>query len=97
MNEQERILEILKEYKFQAGARYGIEAMGIFGSAARGEIEEDSDVDVFVKTSVPDPFTLVHIRDDLQERLKRRVEMVRLRENMNKYLKDRINQDAIYV
>jgi hypothetical protein len=56
MNEQERILEILKEYKFQAGTRYGIEAMGIFGSAARGEIEEDSDVDVFVKTSVPDPF-----------------------------------------
>jgi hypothetical protein len=27
MNEQERILEILKEYKFQAGTRYGIEAM----------------------------------------------------------------------
>jgi uncharacterized protein len=39
--------------------------MGIFGSVARDEATELSDVDIVVKTKIPDPFTVVHIKEDL--------------------------------
>ena len=44
---QEYVL-LLKEYKQKRGILYGISRIGIFGSVARGEQTEDSDVDVCV-------------------------------------------------
>ena len=39
-------LNLLKQFKLNRAAAYGIKSLGLFGSAARGELHEGSDVDV---------------------------------------------------
>lgn len=43
MNKNE-IIAILKNYKAQFAVQYGITAIGLFGSVARGQNRDDSDV-----------------------------------------------------
>lgn len=42
---------------------YGIKSLRLFGSVARGEDRESSDVDVFVQTETPNPFLLMDAKD----------------------------------
>ena len=94
---RENILSILREYKKQSSGHYGIVALGIFGSTARGEDREDSDVDVVIRFQRPDLFAMAGVKYDLEERIHRTVEIVSYRENMNYFLKQRIDREAIYV
>lgn len=91
------ILKILKAFKEESGARYGILALGVFGSVARDEANESSDVDVVLKTETSDPYNIVHIKEDLEQRLRLHVDIVRLREKMNSFLENRIKTEAVYV
>jgi predicted nucleotidyltransferase len=91
------ILAVLRVYKETMGERYGITALGIFGSFARDTATDDSDVDVCVCMPDPDPFKLVHLKEHLEQSLKRHVDIVRIRDVMNPVLKQRIERDAIYV
>ena len=91
------ILETLRAYKNQYAEKYGIISLGIFGSVARGQSREDSDLDICVTTKTPNPFVLAHIQEDLEKIVHRRVDIVRLRERMNPFLKQRIEQEGIYV
>lgn len=43
------IIEILKDYKVRSAEKYGIETLGLFGSVARGEQNEKSDIDVCIR------------------------------------------------
>ena len=96
MNKDE-ILRILREFKRDHAAQYGILELGVFGSVARGTAREQSDVDICVKTETPDPFMLVHIKQELEERVGKRVDIVRVREQMNPFLKSRIEKEGVYV
>ena len=71
--------------------------MGLFGSMARNAAGADSDVDVCIRMRMPDGFAMVHIRDELEARLGRRVDVVRVRDRMNPLLLARIEQDGIFV
>ena len=53
------------------------ERIGIFGSAARGEATENSDIDILyqLKNTVG-LFNLVRIKDDLEEKLNKKVDLV---------------------
>jgi len=75
---------------------YGVKRIGVFGSVARNEANEMSDVDIVVEMTDPDLFYLVHIKDTLSEDLERPVDIVSLRETMNVYLKNRIQNEAVY-
>jgi uncharacterized protein len=94
--EIEQILSILGEYKSRVAKEYGILKIGVFGSAARNESTEDSDVDVVIHILKPDLFILSGIKSDLEERLNRPVDIVTYRESMNRFLKKRIDGGAIY-
>ena len=59
-------------------SKYSITRMGIFGSVARGEQTEESDVDICLETSKPSMFALVHIKEELQIALKRLPERERM-------------------
>ena len=59
MKTTKEYLQLLQAYKLQSAIRYGISRIGIFGSVARGEQQEGSDVDVYVELSSPDLFSLV--------------------------------------
>jgi len=91
------VINILKSFKNKFAKKYGIISMGIFGSAARNELTNDSDIDIYVQTETPNPFVIVHMKDDLETILGRRVDIVRIREFMNKTLKNRIEKEGIYV
>jgi len=93
---KKEIIEILRNYKKEYAARYGILTIGIFGSIARGEGSEDSDVDVVVRITEPDLFMLAGIKHDLEKMLHRPVDIVTYRENMNPFLKKRIDKEVVY-
>lgn len=90
-------MDILRDYMAKNASKYGITRMGIFGSVARGEQTEDSDVDVYLETSKPSMFALVHIKDDLQTLFGCNVDIVRLRDHMDSFLRNRIEKEGIYV
>lgn len=96
MQKDEAILK-LKEFKEKNGDHYKIEQIGIFGSVARGEAKDDSDIDICLQTKVADMFMLVHLKDDLSKLFSKSVDIVRVREKMNPFLKNRIDKEAIYV
>ncbi|HHE33090.1 MAG TPA: nucleotidyltransferase [Chlorobaculum parvum] len=96
MNRAE-ILEIIRQYKQENSEKYGIDAIGLFGSYARDLASEESDVDIVIETREPDLYKMVHIKEDLEQRLNKPVDIVRKREKMNPYLKKRIERDAEYV
>ena len=88
-------VQLLKEYKQNRGILYG--RIGIFGSVARGEQTEDSDVDVCVDLEVPSIFSLVHIKEELKQLFGCEVDVVRIRQNMDALLKKDIIEEGIYV
>lgn len=95
--EKNEILLMLRNYKSQYAEKYGIQALGVFGSVARDQSRDDSDLDICITTATPNPFVLAHIQEDLEKIVHRRVDIVRVRENMNPHLKQRIDQESIYV
>jgi uncharacterized protein len=95
--DKNEIIMILRDFKNKFAERYGITSIGLFGSVARGESRVDSDVDVCIKTETPDPFALVHIKEDIESRVHQKVDIVRIREKMNPFLKARIEKEGIYV
>jgi predicted nucleotidyltransferase len=96
MNRDE-ILALLRKFKQDYAEQYGIIEIGVFGSTARNEIRDDSDVDICIQTRTPDPFMLVHIKETIEELVHKQVDIVRVRENMNPFLKKRIEKEAEYV
>ena len=94
---REEILKILKTFKEECAARYGILTLGVFGSVARDELKETSDVDIILRTQTPDPYNIVHIKEDLEQRLNIKVDLVRLRDRMNPFLAKRIEAESVYV
>ena len=91
------ILSILRTFKQNAAAEYEIKRIGIFGSFARGEASEDSDVDIVFETDSPNLFRTARMKSDLERLLSRHVDVVRFRTNMNPRLKSRIAREAKYV
>jgi hypothetical protein len=91
------ILSALRDFKTRSARQYGIIEMGVFGSVARDEATQTSDVDIFVRTATSNPFALVHAKHDIEARLGHRVDIVRLRERMNPLLKKRIESEGVYV
>ena len=62
MQSKADILNKLKQFKAAYASLYGIRTIGIFGSFARNQQNEQSDVDVVVTLNEADFFTLEHIR-----------------------------------
>ena len=94
---QQKVLELLRKHKKDISDRYGILEIGIFGSIARDESLSTSDVDVVVKTKVPDLFMIVHLKEELEKLFSAEVDIVRYWPRMNPYLKRRIDREARYV
>ena len=97
MKTKNEILRLLSLYKPTAQSKYGLTRLGIFGSVARGEHTEDSDVDVCYEGRVPTLLTLDLIQTDLEKLLECQVDLVRVRDGMNSLLKQRIQKEGVYV
>lgn len=94
---QSKIMKILKQYKIQNSKKYGIKTIGIFGSYSVDKANKNSDIDIIIETTEPDPYKMVHIKSELEKLFHKSIDIVRKREKMNPYLKKHIEKDAIYV
>ncbi|MBI5638458.1 MAG: nucleotidyltransferase domain-containing protein [Nitrospinae bacterium] len=91
------ILAVLRDFKNNFAGKYGIVELGVFGSVARDEARDDSDLDICIKTKTPDAYAMVHIKEEIEKRVHKHVDIVRVREKMNPYLKERIEKEGVYV
>ena len=94
---QDDILLSLRRFKEMNQQKYNIIRIGLFGSAARDSLREQSDIDVVVELKSQDLFDLIGIKLDLEEELSQQVDIVSYRDKMNNFLKRRIDNEAVYV
>lgn len=94
---RDEVLEVLRRYKEDFSKRYGVTALGIFGSVARDAAGNESDVDVVVQMQTPNLFFMVHIKDALEEALQRHVDIIHYHDKRNQFLQKRTDKDAYYV
>ncbi len=97
--QEEKILYILmtiqdvKNKSIPIFQQYGISYAGIFGSFARGEETNKSDIDFIVKLGKPmGMFKYMKFIDKLESSLKRKVDIV-TEGSINKYIKPHIISD----
>ena len=96
METTQEIVDRLRAYKEKFADKYGIEQLGLFGSVARGEQDEKSDIDVFITMSRPSFFTRMNIKEELHKLFHRKVDLINLHENMIRRFRQNLQREAIY-
>lgn len=91
------VIKILKKFKVDSASKYGITSLGLFGSFARNQQNETSDVDVFVTLKESDFFVLERIREELENLVHKNIDIVNYRESLRNSFKQNILNDAIYI
>ena len=94
---REDILGILRREKPRLQAKYGLTAIGVFGSVARGEERPDSDADIVVEVPIVNGWDYMALYGELAEAIGGEVDIIRLRPSLEPSLRRRIESDAIYV
>lgn len=91
-------IRLLKQFKENKAASYGIQKIGLFGSVARGEQQEGSDVDVYFEGNAIGLFKLSALKSELEELFGTTVDLLRMRKQLDgTILKDSVMKDLIYV
>lgn len=93
-----QVLRILAEHRPELQQQFGLKSLALFGSAARDEMTETSDVDLLVEIDRPITlFGLVALQQQLERLLNvDRVDLV-LRDTIFPPLKENILAGAIHV
>ena len=94
---QQQVIDLLIQHKQEWRRLYGIQELSLFGSLARNEAIPGSDVDLCVILEPPNPFSLVHFQEAVQQLLGVRVDVVTRWPGMNPALKQEIERDAIQI
>lgn len=89
-------ITLIQNHSSELRQEFGIKSLRIFGSVARGEQREDSDVDICVEME-PKMFLLIRLKRFLEHILGSSVDVVRLHKNINAYLKSEIDCEGVYV
>ena len=87
----------LADFKALFSHKYGITKLGIFGSVARKENTEDSDIDIVVEVKKPSLQLMYELREALKQLFECEVDLVRFRDSLRPLFKSNIQKDVIYV
>jgi predicted nucleotidyltransferase len=90
-------IRLLQDFKRHRAAEYGMTRMGIFGSVARGEQKEGSDVDVYYESDTISLFRMGGLLNDLEGLLGVPVDLVHQHKHLHPTFIQRIKKDIIYV
>jgi len=72
-----QILNILKERKAELKKKYPISELGLFGSFARGDQNEKSDIDILVDFNDRiDAFAYIRLAHELESAFNRKIDLV---------------------
>ena len=96
MKSTQEYITLLKSHAPILQDRYGVTSMSLFGSVARGEQKDNSDVDVLVDM----PATLRAVggaNDYLEKLLGCHVDMVRNHKNLTPFFRKQIERDGITI
>jgi hypothetical protein len=76
MTAKEQILCILREQKELLSRRYPIRRLALFGSWARGDAQDKSDIDILVEVDPSIGMGFVELAEELERALGMRVDLV---------------------
>ena len=96
MKNKDEYLSRLRQFKQRYSSEYGIECIGIFGSVARGEQTEDSDVDIYYEGKSLGLKSLVEFPMLLERFLGAPVDVVRKHGNLRPSFERNIMRDIVY-
>ncbi len=88
--------KISKDNLIEFCKRNHIRKLSIFGSAIRGELQPDSDIDLLVEFEqdhTPGLFSIIKMEMELAEMLGRKVDL-RTPEDLSRYFRDEVMQNA---
>ncbi|MDE6270096.1 MAG: nucleotidyltransferase domain-containing protein [Muribaculaceae bacterium] len=89
-------IDILTKASQTLRTEYGVKSLRVFGSVARRENSECSDVDLFVDMP-PKALKVVALKHYLQDLLGRGVDIVRSRPSLDPFLLNEIYRDGITI
>lgn len=96
MSYKQQSIELLTQASPYIREQFGVRSMTLFGSVARGEDQNRSDVDIFVDMP-PKALKLVELKQYLQDLLGRAVDIVRNHSHLDSYLNNEIIRDGITI
>ncbi|MEW6745472.1 MAG: nucleotidyltransferase family protein [Planctomycetota bacterium] len=76
MKTRDEVLRILGDARLELSRRFGVKRLALFGSYARGEQREESDVDILVEVDPSIGLAFVDLADRIEEILGIRAEVV---------------------
>lgn len=77
--------------------RYEVKKVGLFGSCVRGEMREDSDIDILVQIEKDiSLFDFVGIKLEIEEALERKIDLVEY-STIKPLLKERILKEQVVI
>ncbi|MCW3999978.1 MAG: nucleotidyltransferase family protein [Candidatus Bathyarchaeota archaeon] len=93
----EEIVEQLRLLKPALKVRFKVETLDVFGSYARGEQNEKSDLDLLVTYCDPvSLFTVYDLKQFLRQRLQLKVDVVS-KDYLNRHIRDQVLKEAVSV
>jgi hypothetical protein len=94
---RQHILSSLKKLKEEVAREYSVKTIGVFGSVARSEETDQSDVDLLVEFSKPVGFvTFMRLENFLSERLGERVDLVTA-DSLKPMIRQDVLAEVVYV
>ena len=96
MNTLDYIKADLSSMKVELNKRFGVSALGLFGSVTREDFTDKSDIDILVDFSRPIGMEFFTLADLLESRLHRKVDLITLDGIKPRYF-EAIKEDLIYV
>lgn len=97
MKSTDEILAILRTWKPEAQAKYGITTLGLFGSCARGQQHDCSDIDLCFDGGHPTLLTIAHMESELEILTGSKVQMTIIHDGLSERLKENIKKDMIEI
>ncbi len=91
------IQKIVSSHRIELREKFGVTQIGLFGSYARDDAHPASDIDFLVELENPDLFIMAGLKYYLEDLLGKSVDVVRIRKNMNEYLRAKIAREVVYV
>ena len=90
-------IDKLVAFKQTFGKQFGITKLGIFGSVARQENTEDSDIDIVVEVEKPTLSLMYELKEKLKDLFNCEFDLVRFRPTLRPLFKSNILNDVVYV
>ena len=96
MRTTKEIIELIAVHADELQTKFGITSMRLFGSVARGDHHEGSDVDIFV-TMPPKFYNYIEAAQYLEQLLGCRVDLICSHKNLRPFFKEQIEKDGINI